>query len=156
MNGSQVDPNPYAPPQSRSEPQDSQPIAANVPVGNVNWDRLLLGINVTICAVAAPAAFAEIESVVFSGMAISGAGLALVLREMSCRRRGRSAWWLNLFLGCAGPTMAVTLTAIIAYRRWSPQDAERYKVPWVVAAFAVGFVALSVASYLKYPPDPRR
>lgn len=149
--------NPYEPPQATIEKVAAPTIpVGEVPIWNVNWDRLLLGISVAICSVAVPLAFRDIESIVFSGVAISAAGLCLTCREIACRRRKRPAWTLNLILGCAGPLISMTLTSVIAIRKWSPADAQRNHVDWIVVVFAVCFTVLAIVGFLTFPKDQRR
>lgn len=154
MNSNGGNDNPYAPPGLLDNDLSSvQRIPALA--FNRNWDRLLVGLNMTICVVGAAAALVDIESIVFSGLCILAAGLLLIAREVHCRRWERPAWQLNLWLGISGPFFALSLAAMIAIRGWSPQQAVQFKVHWVVASFAAGFVALSVTSLMKYAQDSR-
>ena len=142
--------NPYASPETLSEAAKPKSVSPGVR-WNASWDRLLLVLLFLICLVGGPLSLWDIETIVGSGIAITLGGVALLIRETYCRRRGRPPWNLSIVLGLAGPAFSVLVTAVIALRQWSPGDAEKNHVDWIVVAFASLFLLGVALAYSTLP-----
>ena len=147
--------NPYAPPAAESSDPELDKLRFVAPgsLANTKWDQLLLVALLAIALFGAPAAFAGIETIIYSGLALFLASIALLIRELWCRRDGRRAWTLGLVLAISGLGFVLGLIGLINVNNWGPNDAKKVGVPYVVAVFGVWLV---LGSYVAWRTIPRQ
>ena len=144
MNAAQ---NPYAPPEV-DLPQTPTVSRKH----HIGWDRVLLVLAIIVCAVGAPLAFYEIESIVGSGIAMFVVCLLLLIRECYCRlRMSRPPWWFLFFLSLFGLAFVFGLVALIGLLQWSPRQAGENYVVEMVTCFALLMAGASAVACC-FPP----
>lgn len=122
----------------------------------VIWDRLLVFAIFIISVVGAGLGVSWIESIVGSGIAISIAGVLLLIRELWCRQKGRPKWSTGLVLAAGGPVFAAGVWLTIFVSRWGPRAAADNGVGGIVAVFGTCSAVLAVVAFFSVPRCKRR